>query len=271
VLKGSERRQRVFAAIYRGKKKAKTVPDLIKATGYSHVVVLQMGGQLDSQQLVHQTKIDGLTAYEKDRFYAAHKAKILQLAKSQKKIESIPTKVRPRTSGQTVTFKLPRSRIQVTEIGFEDFSEFRKALRVKPGSNHIVSETVFKNGIKRLLADSGTFKDWGGEPNDLFTRARIKGKRRTVAFAFKGPGTKGILTPGKLGKNGDQIQRLFKSPAEAFVVQYHGQIAESVLEQMQSEAMLKSYKDEKRIYFGLINGDATKRLLAAYPSAFGLI
>ena len=58
VLKGSVRRRRVFDAIYRGKKKAKTVEELMAATGYSQVVVLQMGGELDSQQLVTQTKIN---------------------------------------------------------------------------------------------------------------------------------------------------------------------------------------------------------------------
>ena len=80
-----------------------------------------------------------------------------------------------------------------------------------------ISEKAFKNGIMKLIGETGNFQDWGGEPNDLYTsKLRHKGKRRAIAFAFKGPGTAGVLTPKKLGKNGDQIQRLFLSPAEIF-------------------------------------------------------
>ena len=52
------------------------------------------------------------------------------------------------------------------------------------------------------------------------TRLRIEGERRAAAFAFKGPGKTGRLTPRKMGKNGDQIQRLSKCPAEVFLIQY---------------------------------------------------
>ena len=84
---------------------------------------------------------------------------------------------------------------------------------------------VIARTVRRSIGETGSFTDWGGERNDLFTsKIHLKGKRRAVAFAFKGPGTSGALTPRKLGKNGDQIQRLFLSPAEVFVIQYHGQI-----------------------------------------------
>src|SRR6266852_1195312 len=38
------------------------------------------------------------------------------------------------------------------------------------------------------------------------------------------PATTGPLVPGKMGKNGDQIQRLFGSPAQVFFVQYEEEI-----------------------------------------------
>jgi hypothetical protein len=82
--------------------------------------------------------------------------------------------------------------------------------------------------------------------------------------------TSGILTPGKLGKNGDQIQRLFLSPAEIFIVQYHSQIGQSVIEQMKAFATINSVREGKRAWYGIIDGDDTNRLLAANPRSFGL-
>lgn len=142
---------------------------------------------------------------------------------------------------------------------------------MKAAPDQSVSEKAFKQGIQKLIGETGVFQDWGGERNDLYTsKVKFKGQRRTVAFAFKGPGTGGILTPRKLGKNADQIQRLFLSPAEVFIVQYHGQIDQSVLEQMRAFATLNSVKEGKRIWYGVIDGDDTLKLLAAYPNQFGV-
>ena len=98
----------------------------------------------------------------------------------------------------------------------------------------------------------------------------IDGKRRATAFAFKGKATKGILTPKKLGKRGDQIQMLFRAPAEIFLVQYWGQIDESVIEQMKNFAIAKSVLEERRIYYGAIDGKDTLRIIDAYPDYFAL-
>ena len=45
---------------------------------------------------------------------------------------------------------------------------------------------------------------------------------------LKGKGKKGPLTPAKMGKHGDQIQRLFESTADIFFVQYWDNIGERV-------------------------------------------
>lgn len=77
-----------------------------------------------------------------------------------------------------------------------------------------------QEGMQQVLGEKGKFQDWGGEGNDLWTtRLRLGGKRRATAFAFKSGGTPGKLTPAKMGRNGDQIQRLFQSPADVFIVQ----------------------------------------------------
>jgi hypothetical protein len=79
-----------------------------------------------------------------------------------------------------------------------------------------------------------------------------------------------VLTPKKLGKNGDQIQRLFLSPAEIFIVQYHDTVGQAVVEQVKTSASLNSVREGKRIYYGIIDGDDTNRLIMAYPKQFGL-
>ena len=72
-----------------------------------------------------------------------------------------------------------------------------------------------------------------------------------------------------MGTNGDQIQRLFRAPAEVFLVQYWNTIDESVIEQMKICAIGKSFSEGRKIYFGIIDGRDTARLMLAYPEFFG--
>jgi hypothetical protein len=81
----------------------------------------------------------------------------------------------------------------------------------------------------------------------------------------KGPGTKGTLTIAKCGKHGDQIQRLFQSPAELFVIQYIGEIHERVVGEAK-EKVENLRSKEKEAVVTIINGYDTARLLIAYGS-----
>ncbi len=100
------------------------------------------------------------------------------------------------------------------------------------------------------------------------TRLVIGNKRKTVAIALKGQATKGVLTPKKMGTNGDQIQRLFRAPAEVFLVGYWNEIDETVVELMKVFATTKSYSEGRKIFFGIIDGQDMARLMAAYPESF---
>ena len=273
VLKRSERLRNVFVTVCRGGKKPKTVAQIMQTTGYGQIAVLQLAGRLADQQLIHKMRSNGQTLYEKDRFYAANRTKVVRLATSPKKLKELPTKYSPRHAKNMSIIRIAVSgaKIQIKETTCDDFDQFAKIKKIKTAPTCLISEKSFKTGIAKLLGETGRFVDWGGETNDLYTsKAQHKGQRRSVAFAFKGPATSGVLTPKKLGKNGDQIQRLFLSPAEIFVVQYHGQIAQSVIEQMEAFATLNSVREGKRIWYGIIDGDDTNRLLAAYPRHFGL-
>lgn len=272
VLKKSANLRKMFEAICRGGKKPKTVAQLMQSTRLGNVRVLQLGGKLADQQLVHKTKVGKFTAYEKDRFFAANRARIIRYATNPGKLKALPTKTSPKgVNGGPLRIIVQGGKVQIGEVTCDDLDQFAAVKKIKTAPAQAISESAFKDGIKKLIGEGGKFQDWGGEPNDLFTsKVRYKAKRLSVAFAFKGPGTKGILTPGKLGKNGDQIQRLFLSPADIFIVQYHSQIGQAVIEQMKAFATINSLREGKKVLYGVIDGDDTNRLLTAYPKHFKL-
>ncbi|WP_338312365.1 hypothetical protein [Bradyrhizobium sp. TM239] len=157
------------------------------------------------------------------------------------------------------------------QLTCDDVDQFSKVKKIKAAPKVRISESDFKKGIQKIIGQPGKFQDWGGEPNDLFTtKVSIMGKRIATAFAFKGPGKSGQLTPAKLGKNGDQIQRLFAAPADLYVVQYHDQIAQSVVEQMEAFAKVNSIHGAKMVSFMIIDGSDSNRLMAAYPREFAI-
>jgi hypothetical protein len=270
VLRRSKNLRTMFEFICRGGTKPKTVTQLMRLTKFSRIQVLQLGGRLADQQLVHKVKVEKETAYEKDRFFAANRDRILRYATNPNKLKNLPTKVSPRskiTGPVRVTVKGVRVQIKVLTI--DDLEQFKAVRKVSNSLGQPISESDFKKGVRRIIGERGKFQDWGGEPNDLFTtKLRLNGKRISTAFAFKGPGTTGILTPAKLGKNGDQIQRLFLSPAEIFIVQYHGQVGQAVIEQMKAFATINSVREGKLIRYGVIDGDDTRRLIEAYRKDF---
>ncbi len=272
VLGKSGDRLAVFEAVYYGKKRIKTVEEIHEATGLPRKRILEEAKKLANNHVVQQTKRDGDTAYEKDLFYGAQKARILSLVKNPRKLAGFPTKATPRPIGaSTITIRIPQQRIHARLITVDDidsFSEIRNQTDIHDKPTPML-EARFKDGIKRILNERGQFKDWGGERNDLLTtRLRLKGKRRATCFAFKGRGRRGKLTPASMGRNGDQIQRLFSSPAEVFLVQYWNQIHESVIEQMGEFAKAKSAVEGKEIYYGVIDGQDSNRILKAYTWAF---
>lgn len=232
--------------------------------------MLTAGKHLHNRSIVLQTRKDGDTAYEKTDFFYTHKAKILRFAGNNKKLATLPTK-RNVVAREIKTVQIPTKLAKTKQITIDDVDSFKR-VRTKRSDGQLspsVSEKKFKHGVRRILREPGKFTDWGGEKNDLYsTRLKIGGKRLPAVFAFKGPGKKGKLVPGKMGKNGDQIQRLFQSTAAMFFVQYWREIDESVVDQMEALAVAKSVTSGKRIYFGVIDGVDSERLLRAYPQCF---
>jgi len=272
VLGKSADRTLVFDTIYTGKKRVKSVTALAKATGLPRKRVLEEGKRLEANNIVDQVKEAGEVAYRKIDFFHHHKKRILALAASKKKLKAYPTKRNPSGSAATsVQLRVSQQRAKAKLITIDDIESFYLAWSVSAEAPipSAVSERAFKTGIQRILGQLGQFKDWSGETSDLFsTKVKIDGKRHSTAFAFKGPATKGNLTPSKMGKNGDQIQRLFETPAQVHIVQYHGTIDPSILKQMSLFAVTKSLMTGQLIYYGVIDGEDSHRLFAAYSNRF---
>lgn len=267
-LSRSKDRQKVFDAIYRGKKR-KTVKEIADITGMSEVRVAQEANKLYHEDIVLRSETLPYI-YEKDGFYSQNKRKILSLAQNKTKLNKFPTKSNPVSQVKTVIVKYNRSIVNRKFISVDDVDTFSKVRRVKSvvlGPR--LYESKLKDALKAIIGEPGEFQDWGGESDDLYsTRLIINGNRHPVAFGLKGRATTGKLTPKKMGKNGDQIQRLFGASAEILFVLYQGQIDESIVKQMEGFAIAKSVTEAKRIYYGIIDEKDVARLIRAYPTAF---
>jgi hypothetical protein len=267
----SKDKLKVFDFIYRGKKTIKTVAEISNGVGISAKRVLEVGKPLAKNSIVKQIKVNKKIAYEKDPFYSDHKNQIINLVKNPKKLKKLPSKRNSIVFQSIEKIIVAKKQIKVKQLFIEDIDSFfliKQNQEVEIDLSQI-SEKMFKLGVQKIIGEQGRFTDWGGESSDLLTtRIILHGKRTPTAFAFKGPGKKGKLTPAKMGKNGDQIQRLFKTPADLYILQYWGQIEESVTEQMIAFAKIKSIAEDKLISFCIIDGTDTKRIISAYGNKF---
>lgn len=128
-----------------------------------------------------------------------------------------------------------------------------------------LKEDAIQKAFEDILAVPFHRGDWGGEDNDLYTaNVILGGQRMQTAFALKGRGLKSkLLRIRDCGKNGDQIVRLFQSPAELFVLQYVGEIDDNVLKDMEGKVQYIRAQNRQAFYC-VINGQDTARLLRAY-------
>ena len=270
VVGRGKARPKVFAAIYYHKKKVKTASEVAKRTGLPRIRVLQEGRHLVRNGIVKSAKKNGEPAYEMIEFFHTHKEKILKYAANPKKLEKLPTKRKTSVSVavQTDRGATPRA----VPLTIDDLDSFSAVKAVQPGGYipPTVSEEQFKRGIQAILGESSVWKDWGGELADLVsTRVVYDGARIGAVFAFKGPGQTGPLVPKKMGKNGDQIQRMYIPDGRLFVVQYVGEVRPSINDLMRSLAVDKSVAMGHTIYYMVIDGVDSYRLLRAYPGEFG--
>lgn len=271
VIGRSEHRYAVFKAIYTGKTKTKSILVLMKALPkMPRTRILDAGKALADNDLVTQTKDGSLTAYTKVEFMQRYRDRILAAAMNKKKRDAIPTKRSSARGSAVVSFRIPKTKNLANPLTVDDIESFKAVKKIPDALNYVkMAEKKFKNGVAKILGEKGSFQDWGGELRDLSsTRLRIGGQRRRAAFAFKGPGKSGRLTPGKMGKHGDQIQRLARCPADVFFVQYWAEVDDSVMDQLEQLMRAKSYLESRKVWYGVIDGQDSARLIQAYPKQF---
>ncbi len=270
----------VFEAIYTGKKAVKSVEDIANATGFTDKQVVTAGKDLLDHGIVEPAKARSskgrlITAYKKVPVYSANKRKILNLVRNEdakEKYRSTKTK----TGGVNTVININTTRMAINKPDIQLITRIDIPALNAAAPSHInpniepsiIPEEVIKKGFQALIKAEGVFKDSGGELYDLFGETIVCGRIRRLAIAFKGKSKQGLLTPEKMGTRADQIQRLFRSPAQAFLVVYHSQIAHTVIEQMQNFAIGKNYFTGERIYYGVIDGKELKEIIAANPDYF---
>lgn len=127
----------------------------------------------------------------------------------------------------------------------------------------MVPEQVVKELICSLLCEYSVPSDWGGEESDVLSaNLVIGGHRRTGAFLLKGPARFHPMNPADLGKNGDQLYRLFNIPAQIYIVQHCHTIGAAVRKQAEAFALARSFVAPCQIVF--MDGVTTARLLRAH-------
>jgi len=127
----------------------------------------------------------------------------------------------------------------------------------------MVPEQTIKELICRLLGDHAVPSDWGGEESDVLSaNLVINGRRHVGAFLLKGPARFHPMKPTDLGKNGDQLYRLFNIPAHIYVVQHCHAIGAAVRKQAEAFALARSFVAPCRVIF--MDGLTSARLLRAH-------
>jgi hypothetical protein len=127
----------------------------------------------------------------------------------------------------------------------------------------MIPELAIKELICSLLGEHSVPSDWGGEESDVLSANLIVGGRRhTGAFLLKGPSRFHPMRPTDLGKNGDQLYRLFNIPAHIYVVQHCHTIGAAVRKQAEAFALARSFVAPCQIVF--MDGLTTARLLRAH-------
>jgi len=153
------------------------------------------------------------------------------------------------------------------EVFVDTIDSFHEVQRVKARDKkqidmlRKISEAQVKQAFAEIINEPTVPNDWGGERSDLFTTAlKLGGRRITAAFAFKGPAKFHPMTMADLGKNGDQIDRLFSEPADLLILQHCHEITPPVRGAMRAYAQQMG----RPRLFCLIDGYDTARIFTAY-------
>lgn len=125
-------------------------------------------------------------------------------------------------------------------------------------------EALIKEYFCDIIGNPFAQKDWGGETCDIFCNIQFRRKAVPAAFLLKGKAyANRPLRISDLGKNGDQLVRMFSLQAEVFVIQSNGPVDGAVYSQVQAQVAEKLMTNQP-VYYLVLDGIQTARLLRAY-------
>jgi len=154
------------------------------------------------------------------------------------------------------------------KVNIEDIDELKEVASISYNDKSLdlnihksIPEKDIKKWFAEILNEKNVTKDWGGETSDLVTsHIHVMGKRLSGAFALKGPSKFHPMSIKDLGKNGDQIVRLFNEPADLLILQHCHYIKSETCKTM--EAFASRFDNIRR--YCIIDGIDTLRILKAY-------
>ena len=178
-------------------------------------------------------------------------------------VDKEPARPAPSREDQTTEYRLH----------IDDIDNFSQVRSVPPSAvaqflhdgTIDISEDLIKLAIEAILHLPFHHNDRPNELNDIYTaNVTVKGSRRPTAFMLKGPGIrKKEMAIADCGKNGDQLVRLFDTPADLFIVQFVGRISEMVVKDI--EGKIAAHRERgKKAQFVIMDGQDTARFLFAY-------
>lgn len=179
-------------------------------------------------------------------------------------IEAVPLAIGDMIDGETTDVHWHNYR-EVFVESLDNFALVRDVERARSMKQleplREIPERAIKEAFCEIILEPNVTKDWGDEQNDIYTsNISMHGKRISTAIALKGPALFRPLEAGDMGRRGDQIERLFDSPADLLIVQHCHIVSQSVRKRMRAYA---SILGNPRLYC-IIDGFDTLRILRAY-------
>lgn len=263
LIGSSEYKRAVFERVCFGKRKEVSIDQIVFETRLPRRQLMNAANFLADNGIIEQEK-EHVTTYKKNCPLCNQRAKVLSLSGNEVKKANFRKKFLGKEDKIIVKIYNKKT-VNATQISIENIDQFKK-IKSTPNQTYMdLKEKDVKEKLSKILKEKGEYNDWGGEFYDLSTYVKINGKRLRAVFALKGRGKKiNKLRLKDMGKNGDQIDRMFMADAQVFFVQFVRQVGEDIFISLKTNAMNKSFMTGRQIYYGVIDGNDTARIFKTF-------
>lgn len=261
----SKYKRAVFERVCFEKRKKVSLDQIVSETELPRQQLMNAAKFLADSGIIEQIKGHS-TVYRKNSSLCKQTKKILSMAGNEEKKAKFRKKFFQK-EGKVILKFSDKKRTDIISTSIEDIDQFKK-IKDTPNQEYMdLKENDVKDKLIGILREKGEYKDWGGELYDFSTYVKINGKRLRAVFALKGRGKKiKKLRLKDMGKNGDQIDRMFMAAAQVFFVQFVGQVGEDIFNSLENNAKAKSFTMGQKIYYGVIDGNDTARIFKTFPN-----